>query len=59
MICPQCYGKRETRGQECSYCFGVGIISCCEGSERHGQLEFELRENHPPLSDPAAFMEVP
>jgi len=52
MLCPQCHGKRRIAIKtvdglsghirffdvECTYCGGQGNVSCCEGSERHGQL---------------------
>lgn len=31
--------------EPCRDCGGCGIVSCCEGSERHGQLETEHRDD--------------
>jgi hypothetical protein len=50
MLCPECHGKRglwelTVMGMwyfaPCPYCDGLGEVSCCEGSERNGQLENE------------------
>jgi len=58
MLCPQCHGTRRTMVKTidglsgelryfdvpCAYCSGQGVVSCCEGSERHGQLIWPERK---------------
>lgn len=50
MLCEKCLGKGVIRrwlslmggdmwaDEPCPLCLGLGIVSCCEGSERGGQL---------------------
>lgn len=42
MRCERCQGShyvtRDVEYTPCPECHGSGIVSCCEGSARHGQL---------------------
>jgi hypothetical protein len=39
MRCDFCQGQHYVHNLPCLGCGGMGVVSCCEGSERYGQLE--------------------
>ena len=53
MICERCHGKGKIKARvfgpvrsewvwdPCPDCHGSGIVACCEGSQRHANLEEE------------------